>query len=276
MSDSPRPLPALDPVALVDPVVAIVREAGAAILAIYHSGDFGATAKADDSPLTLADLASHRVIVAELEKLTPDIPVLSEESAAAGFDVRRHWHSYWLIDPLDGTREFVARNGEFTVNVALIVGHDPVLGVVGVPARGQIYTGIPGRGAFRRDGAAAPTPIAIRHPAPPPVRVVGSRSHRGDSLDAFLARLGAHELVPTGSALKFCIVAEGGADVYPRLGPTSEWDTAAAQAVLVAAGGRVVTTRGEVLRYNAKAEILNPFFVAYGDASRDWIALLAG
>ncbi len=276
MTDSLRPLPPADPAALLDPVVAIVREAGAAVLAIYHSGDFGATAKADDSPLTLADLASHRVIVSALEKLTPGIPVLSEESAAAGFEVRSHWPRYWLIDPLDGTREFVARNGEFTVNVALIVGHDPVLGVVGVPARDQIYTGIPGRGAERRDGAEPAVPIAIRQPAAPPVRVVGSRSHRGDSLDAFLARLGDHELVPTGSALKFCIVAEGGADVYPRLGPTSEWDTGAAQAVLVAAGGKVVTTSGALLRYNTKAEILNPFFIAYGDPSRDWIALLSG
>lgn len=262
------------PAALESAIIEIVRRAGSAILAVYESGDFGTTTKQDDSPLTVADLAAHRLIAAELAALTPEIPVLSEESAARPFAERGRWPCYWLVDPLDGTREFLARNGEFTVNVALIVGHDPVLGVVGVPARGVIYSGIPGRGATRISGTASPTAIRVTA-ASASVRVVGSRSHRGDSLDGFLARVGPHTLVPTGSALKFCIVAEGGADVYPRLGPTSEWDTAAAQAVLVAAGGAVVMLDGQPLRYNTKAQLLNPFFVAYGDASRNWVAFLS-
>lgn len=261
-----------DPQALAEPVVAIARRAGAAILAVYESGDFDVAHKGDDSPLTRADLAAHTLIVAALHELTPGLPVLSEESAAVGFAERQQWPAYWLVDPLDGTREFIARNGEFTVNIALVIGHEPRLGVVGVPATDRIYTGIPGGGASRRDGDGAPRPIHVRLPAAAPVRVVGSRSHRGDSLDAYLARLGAYELVPVGSALKFCLVAEGGADVYPRLGPTSEWDTAAAQAVLVAAGGTVVTVAGDPLRYNTKADLLNPQFLAYGDAATDWLA----
>lgn len=256
-------------------VVRIVRSAGEAILEIYRSATIETRSKADDSPLTAADLASHRLIVESLASLTPELPVLSEESVAHPFEERRRWPAYWLIDPLDGTREFLARNGEFTVNVALIIGHEPVLGVVGVPVRDVIYTGIPGRGAARIDGEAPPRPITTRRPPASPLRVVGSRSHRGDSLEAFLARVGPHELVPVGSALKFCILAEGGADVYPRLGPTSEWDTAAAQGVLVAAGGGVRLTTGEALRYNTKADILNPHFVAYGDPDRDWFGALA-
>lgn len=261
--------------ALLEPVVAIVRAAGEAILKVYAATDVGITLKADETPLTLADLASHRLIVAALAELTPAVPVLSEEAAARSFEERRRWPSYWLIDPLDGTKEFIARNGEFTVNVALINGHDAALGVVGVPARNVIYTGVPTLGAHRVEGRMPPQRIATRRPAAVPVRVVGSRSHRGDSLDAFLAAIGPHELVPTGSALKFCILAEGAADLYPRLGPTSEWDTAAAQAVLVAAGGTVVTANGAPLRYNTKAEILNPFFLAAGDPTHAWLPAFA-
>ncbi|HVN41819.1 MAG TPA: 3'(2'),5'-bisphosphate nucleotidase CysQ [Steroidobacteraceae bacterium] len=269
-------LPIIHPTpALRDSIAAIARRAGETILEVYRTADFGATSKADDSPLTLADLRSHEAIVESLGALTPGVPILSEESSTASFEERSTWPCYWLVDPLDGTKEFLARNGEFTVNIALIAGHEPVLGVVGVPARDTIYTGLMGVGATRCLGAADPVPIRVQVPAASPVRVVGSRSHRGDSLDQFLARLGPHEFVPTGSALKFCVVAEGAADVYPRLGLTSEWDTAAAQAVLTAAGGAVVTTTGEPLRYNAKAEILNPFFIAYGDVGRDWVGLLA-
>jgi 3'(2'), 5'-bisphosphate nucleotidase len=271
MSDYPllNPTPAL-----LDAVVAIARRAGEAILEVYRSADFGTTAKSDESPLTLADLRSHHVIVEALAALTPGVPILSEESATASFEERSGWPCHWLVDPLDGTKEFLAKNGEFTVNIALIANHAPVLGVVGVPARDTIYTGLEGTGASRIAGGGPAVPIRVQEPSATPVRVVGSRSHRGDSLDVFLARLGPHEFVPTGSALKFCVVAEGGADVYPRLGLTSEWDTAAAQAVLTAAGGAVVTTKGDPLRYNAKAEILNPFFIAYGDGGRDWVGLL--
>ncbi|MBV6422273.1 MAG: 3'(2'),5'-bisphosphate nucleotidase CysQ [Steroidobacteraceae bacterium] len=259
---------------LLEQVGGIARRAGAEILAVYASQDAGVSTKADQSPLTQADLRAHRVIVNELRALTPDIPVLSEESSEIPFAERARWQRYWLVDPLDGTKEFLSRNGEFTVNIALIEGHAPALGVVHVPVRETTYAGLPGSGAWRTRGEGKPEPIHVQARAASPVRVVGSKSHRGDSLDGFLARLGAHELVPVGSSLKFCLVAEGAADIYPRLGPTSEWDTAAAQAVVCAAGGAVVTLDGAPLAYNAKPDILNPHFVVYADRGRDWLALL--
>lgn len=261
MSHSPREL--------VEPVLEIARQAGRRILEIYQS-DFAVQAKEDRSPLTEADMASHRSIVAGLRKLTPDIPVLSEESGDIPYEERRHWREYWLVDPLDGTKEFIKRNGEFTVNIALIRDSRPVLGVVHVPAKDTDYYGAEGAGASRKTGDAPPQPIHVVPLSGGAVRVVGSRSHRGSSLDSFLARLGEHEMVPMGSSLKICLVASGEADVYPRLGPTSEWDTAAAQGVVEAAGGRVVDLTGAPLRYNTKEEYLNPFFIAYGDDSRDW------
>jgi len=263
------------PAALREEVIRIACRAGAEILEVYASQDAGTSSKADDSPLTLADLRAHRVIVDALRALTPGIPVLSEESAEVlPYTERSRWARYWLVDPLDGTREFLSRNGEFTVNIALIEGHAPVLGVVHVPVRETTYSGVPGQGAWRRRDGAADEAIHVRPQAASPVRVVGSKSHRGDSLDGFLARLGPHELVPVGSSLKFCMVAEGAADVYPRLGPTSEWDTAAAQAVVCGAGGAVVSVEGAPLTYNAKPEILNPHFMVYADRGRDWLALL--
>lgn len=258
---------------LIDPVREIARRAGARIMAIYGT-DFDVEHKADDSPLTAADRASHEAIVAGLEALTPDIPVWSEESATIPWEERRTWPRFWLVDPLDGTKEFVKRNGEFTVNIALVEGHAPVLGVVGVPARGEEYYGHDGGGAFHALDGAAPRPIRVDRPARSPLRVVGSRSHRGASLDAFLASVGPHEMVPMGSSLKLCLVAAGRADVYPRLGPTSEWDTAAAHAVVEAAGGHVTDVDGKRLRYNAKPGVLNPYFLVFGDDSRDWLAHL--
>jgi 3'(2'), 5'-bisphosphate nucleotidase len=259
---------------LLDLVADVARRAGEEILDVYESGDARAQAKADDTPLTLADLRAHRVIVDALQRLTPSVPVLSEEAADIPAAERSGWKHHWLVDPLDGTREFLSRNGEFTVNIALIEHHVPVLGVVHVPVSGTTYKGLPGTGAWRRRGEGADEPIRARAQAAVPVRVVGSKSHRGDSLDVFLARLGPHELVPVGSSLKFCMVAEGTADVYPRLGPTSEWDTAAAQAVVCGAGGTVVTLDGEPLRYNTRAGLLNPHFFAYADRERDWLSLL--
>jgi 3'(2'), 5'-bisphosphate nucleotidase len=200
--------------------------------------------------------------------------VWSEESAAVDWETRRHWPSFWLVDPLDGTREFIKRNGEFTVNIALVLGHVPFLGVVHAPVLDRDYYGVAGTGAFRADGGGAGRPIRVRAPVQTPVRVAGSRSHRGSSLDALLARMGEHTLVAMGSSLKFCLVAEGEADFYPRLGPTSEWDTAAAQAVVEAAGGAVVDLAGLPLRYNTRPEILNPHFIARGDPGRDWLALV--
>lgn len=261
-------------VELIEPVVALAVDAGNAILEVYAT-DFDVHSKTDESPLTQADLASHRIIVAGLEELTPELPIVSEESGLADFSERSRWPSYWLIDPLDGTREFVNRNGEFTVNIALIASHRPAFGVVRVPVQGKTYIGCEGIGAERRDDGGKPVALAVAAESGEPVRVVGSRSHRGSSLDAFLGRLGDAEMVPMGSSLKFCAVAEGAADVYPRLGPTSEWDTAAAQAVVEQAGGHVLELDGKPLSYNEKEEILNPYFVVVGPTDHDWLALLA-
>jgi 3'(2'), 5'-bisphosphate nucleotidase len=251
----------------------IAREAGQEILAVYARAEITAQAKSDQTPLTEADLRAHRLIVQRLAQLTPDVPVLSEEAADTSFAERSRWRRYWLVDPLDGTREFLSRNGEFTVNLALIDAHVPVLGVVHVPVTQTTYLGVAGGGAWRTRGAAQ-APIRVAARSGTPVRVAGSRSHRGDSLDAFLARLGPHELLSLGSSLKFCLIAEGAADVYPRLGPTSEWDTAAAHAVVNAAGGAVLRLDGSPLLYNTRAELLNPFFVATGPRDHDWLALL--
>jgi 3'(2'), 5'-bisphosphate nucleotidase len=260
--------------ATLERVAAIAREAGGEILEVYAAGAVASTAKADDSPLTAADLRAHRLIVQRLGELTPELPVLSEEAAEVPFAVRSQWRGYWLVDPLDGTREFLSRNGEFTVNIALIEGHAPALGVVHVPVTDTTYRGLPGAGAWRERAGAPAQRIRVAARSTAPLRVVGSRSHRGDSLDAFLERVGRHELLAIGSSLKFCRVAEGAADVYPRLGPTSEWDTAAAHAVLLAAGGGVSALDGTPLGYNTRERLLNPFFVAFGPHDRDWLALL--
>lgn len=259
--------------ALIEPVVALAREAGNAILEVYAT-DFDVQAKDDESPLTHADMASHRIIDQGLRMLTPDVPIISEESGLPEFDQRSAWTRYWLIDPLDGTKEFVNRNGEFTVNIALIENHRPLLGVVHVPVTMKTYTGCEGAGATVREKDAAPRAIHVAPASATPLRVVGSRSHRGASLDAYLEALGEVEMLPMGSSLKFCVVAEGGADIYPRLGPTSEWDTAAAQAVVEQAGGAVLRLDGSPLAYNAKEDILNPWFLVSGPGDRDWLALV--
>jgi 3'(2'), 5'-bisphosphate nucleotidase len=255
---------------LLPEVLHLAEAAGTAILEVYASGHDVAY-KADASPITAADRASHEILGAGLARLTPSVPVLSEESANEHDPaVRRQWREFWLIDPLDGTKEFIGRNGEFTVNVALVREHRPVFGVVAAPALGVTYYGAVGMGAVVLNPGTTPQPIRVRKPAPSPLVIVGSRSHRGDSLDAVLARIGPHELRPMGSSLKFCLVAEGAADLYPRLGPTSEWDTAAAQAIVEAAGGAVTTLDGQPLRYNERDTLLNPHFLAFGDAGREW------
>jgi len=259
----------------IDRLIALARKAGDAILAVYNT-DFSVEDKADRSPLTEADMAAHRIIVDELERATPGIPVLSEESADIPYDVRRSWHRYWLIDPLDGTREFVKRNGEFTVNIALIEDHEPVIGVIHVPVSGESYYGGRGLGAFHQAGPGRSEPIRVSKRCHRPLRVAGSRSHAGDSLRRFLERVGPHEIVSMGSSLKSCLVASGRADIYPRLGPTSEWDTAAAQAIVEAAGGRITRTDMGPLRYNTKASLLNPHFLVFGDSSVDWSGFLDG
>jgi 3'(2'), 5'-bisphosphate nucleotidase len=248
---------------LLEPVLAIATDAARAIMEIYDRG-FAVEFKDDRTPLTEADRAAHAIIVAGLEGLDPELPVLSEESASADLEKRREWETFWLVDPLDGTREFIKRNGEFTVNIALIDRHKPVLGVVVAPAIDTCYFGAAGHGAFKRSHGQE-RQIGVRKPAAEPLRVVGSRSHAGPDLQAFLDTLGPHEIKPMGSSLKICLVAEGEADLYPRLGPTSEWDTAAAEAVLIAAGGSMMDLTGQPLAYNARESILNPHFLALGD-----------
>ena len=257
---------------LREAVIGIARAAGDAILQVYAQA-FDVEHKADASPLTQADLASHRLIVDGLLALTPQWPVLSEEAADIACTVRRQWPTYWLVDPLDGTREFVKRNGEFTVNIALIHGHRPVFGVVQAPVGGALWHATLRDGAFRRDGEAE-VALRTRRPALSPLRVAASRSHRDARTESVLARMGDTEIVGLGSSLKFCRIAEGGLDVYPRFGPTSEWDTAAAQCVLEAAGGALLAPDGRAFEYNRRETLLNGDFIALGDPAlpwRDWL-----
>lgn len=250
----------------------VADEAGRRILAVYER-PFAVSEKADGSPLTEADRAAHELIVQRLTELSPGIPVLSEESASVAHAERAPWKRFWLVDPLDGTKEFVKRNGEFTLNIALIERDQPVLGVVLAPARRVSYWASRGTGAFKRSAAGAIEQIHVRAYRGGPATVAVSRSHPGKRLAAFLASVSRHEGSPRtitmGSALKLCLVAEGVADVYVRFGPTSEWDTAAAQCVLEVAGGRLTDLHGTALVYN-KPSLLNPWFIASGGGDYDW------
>ena len=231
-----------------------------------YGGKFDVQHKQDNSPLTAADLESQRIIIEGLRGIAPDIPILSEESAAAPWHERQTWRELWVVDPLDGTREFVSRNGEFTVNIALVVEHEPLLGVVAAPAQGLVYWGAAGVGAFTEHAGARRRRIQTVPPEVP-LRVVGSRSHAGPQTAEYLERLGPHVLTGVGSSLKFCLLAEGKADLYPRFGSTSEWDTAAGQALLEAAGGHVTRMDGHRLSYNCRASLINGDFVAFSQPS---------
>lgn len=244
-------------------LLAIARQAGEDIMAVYAGADIGTTSKADDSPLTLADMASHRTIATGLARLTPDIPILSEEAADIPYSERSQWTRFWLVDPLDGTREFIKRNGEFTVNIALIENGLPVLGVVYAPALDVCYFGGQGIGAFVQHGKLPAQAIAVKqHMAGETIKVVASRSHSDARTQALLDKLGRYECISMGSSLKLCLVAEGEAHFYPRLGPTMEWDTAAAHAVVSAAGGVVQDRGNRNLVYN-KPDLHNPEFFVY-------------
>ena len=251
----------------LDRICAIAAEAGVAIMEVY-SRDFSVRTKHDDSPLTEADLAAHAIIQRRLEGEFPGLPLLSEEgSEHVSYGTRKQWQRYWLVDPLDGTKEFVKRNGQFTVNIALIHGNRPVAGVVHVPAAGITYWGAEGTGAFKSTGAASAVPIRCSPmPTSGRLRVVGSSSHQSAETAAYLEALKQRyselSFLAVGSSIKICMVAEGAADVYPRLAPTMEWDTAAAHAILNAAGGRLVRHDSEQeLVYN-KPDLLNQWFVA--------------
>ncbi|MFI8374656.1 3'(2'),5'-bisphosphate nucleotidase CysQ [Pseudomonas helleri] len=258
MSEWPHPL--------LEGVIKLAHAAGDAILPFWRA-DVAVTAKADDSPVTAADVAAHHVLLDGLTALDPSIPVLSEEDANIAQSIRAGWTRWWLVDPLDGTKEFIAGSEEFTVNVALIEHGRVVFGVVSMPTSGRCYYGGAGLGAWRADGDVI-VPISVRHspPAGEALTVVASRRHSSPAQERLLAglseQLGELTLVSVGSSLKFCLLAEGAADCYPRLAPTSQWDTAAAQGVLEGAGGVVLQLDGEPFSYPARESLLNESFLA--------------
>lgn len=255
---------------LLEALIALSRKAGEDILNVYET-NFDVQSKADQSPLTAADMASHKTICDGLAQLTPDTPVLSEESANIPYSMRKLWHQYWLVDPLDGTREFIKRNGEFTVNIALIDNHEPTMGVVYTPVTGMCYYANRGHGAFKQAKNQSPEPIRTKRTETGHFVVAGSRSHGTDQQQQFVSSLGSNvEMMAIGSSLKLCLVAEGKVDIYPRFGSTSEWDTAAAHCVAQEAGAIVTDIDFAPLRYNMKESLLNPFFLVIADPGFDW------
>lgn len=268
---------------LLNAVNEIAIAAGSEILDVYNSGQaIDVSKKQDDSPLTDADRRAHFLIVDRLSSLTPDIPLLSEESDAIDYELRKSWQRYWLVDPLDGTKEFINRNGEFTVNIALIENGQSVAGVVYVPVSGISYFGGIGIGAWKQDAnqqdSKAQSIVSRPMRESFGVRIVASRRHLGEQLNALVGKIENHfgkvTLLSMGSSLKMCLLAEGSADIYPRMAPTCEWDTAAAHGILSAAGGEIVDLQFRPLRYNSKPELLNPFFIALADRTYPWQQLL--
>lgn len=252
----------------------IAVQAAEKIIEIYNS-EYAIEHKDDKTPLTTADLAAHNIIVKGLTELTPEIPVLSEESASIPYAERKSWQRYWLVDPLDGTREFIKRNGEFTVNIALIESQCSILGVIVVPVTQVKYFAWRDGGAWKQDVAHPAKKIQVaKIDKSKPLRVAGSRSHGSDKMQHFMERIGPSDMVPMGSSLKFCLVADGQADLYPRLGLTSEWDTAAAQCIVEQAGGFVTDTRMQPMRYNTKDSLLNPEFFVFSEKGSNWAQFL--
>lgn len=257
--------------AQIDSIVAIAKGAGEKILELYESADLVVTSKADETPLTEADLAANRIIIEQLQALQPVFPILTEESCGIPFAERHEWNTYWLVDPLDGTREFLKRNGEFSVNIALIHEGLPVLGVVHGPVLDVTYWACTGQGAWKQQGNKKPQKICVRTAPEEEFTVARSRAPlSGGLLHRFLGRLGKHKEVSMGSALKSCLVAEGRADLYARLGPTCEWDTGAAQCIVEEAGGHFTDTNMQDLRYNTKESLLNPHFFVFGAGGHNW------
>lgn len=254
--------------------LAIARLAGKKILDIYES-DFSIEHKEDNTPLTTADLAADLIIRTELKTLTPDIPILTEESVFIPYETRQQWSRYWLVDPLDGTREFIKRNGEFTVNIALIENHQSILGVITAPVLKTEYFAWRGGHAYKKNPGEAAKQITVRKADKNKLVIAGSRSHASDKLQSYLQKLDADvELLSVGSSLKSCMVAEGKVDLYPRLGLTSEWDTAAAQCIVEEAGGHMRQINNDRMRYNTKDSLLNPEFFVFGDDSIAWDSYL--
>lgn len=256
---------------LTQEALAIARIAGQRIVEVYVAKDCEINYKSDRTPVTTADMAAHDIILEQLQQLDPSLPVLSEESDSVSFEERLRWPTYWLVDPLDGTREFLRRNGEFSVNIALIDNNKPIAGVIVAPVLGIAYFATAGHGAYKQVNGNDPHLIRVRA-APQPVTVARSRSPTtGPRLQQFLDGLGEHDEIPMGSALKSCLVAEGVADVYARLGPTGEWDTAAAQCIVEEAGGYIRDVHQQDLTYNLRESLINPNFLVFGDDQVDWV-----
>lgn len=253
---------------MIEVVKVIAKKAGAAILKVYHApGAFEVNLKSDDSPLTIADQQANQVICQGLEKLAPQIPIISEENKAIPYEERKAFQQHWLVDPLDGTKEFIKRNGEFTVNIALVENQRIVLGVVYAPVLEELYWAEKGKGAYiEKNGKTTRLQAPSFAWTDPGLKVVCSRSHLNEGTRAFIEKLNQAETVATGSSLKFLIMAKGEAHVYPRLGPTMEWDTGAAQIILEEAGGQVVQHENHQPMVYNKENLLNPFFLAFGQA----------
>jgi 3'(2'), 5'-bisphosphate nucleotidase len=262
-------MPAPDLEKMLPATKRLAKQAGERILAIYEQ-DFSVVHKHDQTPVTEADMAAHAVIDDGLEEIAAEYPVLSEESTSIPFEDRARWETYWLVDPLDGTREFIKRNGEFTVNIALIQNHQPILGAIYAPVLGVSYYAAKGLGAYKQERDQEPVAIQVTKKAHKKIIVAGSRSHQSEELKRFLANLPDYELISMGSSLKSCLVAEGKADIYARLGPTSEWDTAAAHCIVEEAGGHLTDTNMQTLAYNTKESLLNPHFFVFGDTQTNW------
>jgi 3'(2'), 5'-bisphosphate nucleotidase len=259
---------------LLNDVVSLAKQAGDRVLSIYQS-EFTVEYKTDKSPITVADLASHESICQGLRYLTPDLPIISEESASISFQKRRCWEKYWLIDPLDGTKEFLEKNGEFTINIALIERHKPSLGVIFVPSMNICYFARNGLGAYKQIGQAQPKVILGRAwKKEQPITAVISRRHGTEEQKKFLAQFSSLNLLHSGSALKFCWVAEGLADIYPRFSPTFEWDTAAGHCILNEAGGQVIDKAGQALQYNCSSSLQIADFLAVADKRHHWLQYL--
>ncbi|WP_339050195.1 3'(2'),5'-bisphosphate nucleotidase CysQ [Rickettsiella endosymbiont of Xylota segnis] len=259
---------------LLNDIVSLAKQAGNQVCNIYQS-DFTVEYKADKSPITVADLASHDCICQGLRHLTPDLPIISEESVPISFQKRRSWEKYWLIDPLDGTKEFLEKNGEFTINIALIEQHKPSLGVIFVPSKNICYFASKGIGAYKQIGEAQPKVMLSRDwKEEQSITAVISRRHGMEKLKKFLAQFSSLNLLYCGSALKFCWLAEGLADIYPRFSPTFEWDTAAGQCILKEAGGLVIDNTGQELQYNMSSSLQIANFLAVADKRRHWLHYL--
>jgi 3'(2'), 5'-bisphosphate nucleotidase len=255
-------------------VIALAKQAGKAVMPLYQQATLTVTQKSDRTPVTEADFIAHHIIVNGLSGLNPQFPVLSEEAADIDYVIRQTWPTYWLVDPLDGTKEFIDHNGEFTVNIALIHNNDPVLGVVYTPVLDICYFAVQNGLAYKQEQEVPPEVIQTQPWSGPAVRVVGSRRHNRERLEHFFQNFPNLQFTPMGSSLKSCTIAQGDADIYLRLGPTSEWDTAAAQCIVEAAGGQIVDVQGHPLRYNTKESLLNPWFLVYGDPKVNWLEKL--